>query len=383
MEKIEVVPTRPSETQLDTSKGTHLPLPFYKPINLMETIFKWQPMGKRVIINLPLVGDDRGFLFLIRCSPWIPYVPDVINQYNDPSIANRVLINFEAIVHDINWSDYSQILSSSDATRAGALITFRSDPGVSIVTHSAPPLISKLAEAYRYWRGGLEYRIRTKAGFTHAANLVAMPILGARTPCLTASPNIADVNSTPTPFNLRVPVIYKEKFSYLGAQANSFVNSDLSISRHMQIGYSYSRPTTCVDQFAEVANIINTRADSPILFTANAPSFQDYIGVGVRGTIDNASVGSNQIECEIEIRAAQDFMFGGENVFFNAPSDTSYAMIGTAYNNSRIGDTLVKDEPIVPRKYHNPWLTGASSFIQWDPVSQDPLYRVTGAYTYD
>lgn len=382
MEKPEIIQETPSETQLDTSKGTNISLPFYKTISLLETIFKWQPMGKRVILDLPLIGDDRGFLFLVRCSPWVPYYPDLVHLYPSHRIAGNVLMNFESVVHDSDWGFYAAQPGPLSDDNLRHLVGFTANPGIAIVTHSAPPLISKLAEMYRYWKGGLEFRFRTKAGFTHSANILMMPVVGARVPtiCMPFS-NTQNINMI-SPFNFRSPILFKEKFSYLGLQANSFMNMDLSMSRHMEAGWSYNLPFPYVDQFGNVANILNTEVTQLLSWSPNSPCFDNFIGIAMRGTIDNSSTGSNQVEIEIEMRASQDFMFSGENVAFNAASDSDYACFGTTASGSRFGTAITAGNTIVPRKYRNPWLTEAGvPFIQYN--EGDETYNATGNYTYD
>lgn len=380
IEQVEIVQTTPSESQLDTGKD-NMRLPFYKPINVIGEIYKWQPMGKRIIIDLPLVGDDKGFLFLIRCSPWVPYLPELAHMFNDTSIANMMAMNFDSIVHDVDWGGYAYMPATPTLLDMKTLLVHTNPRGVSIETHSAPPLISKLAEGNRFWRGGLQFRMRVKAGATHAANLVAMPILGARVPHLCWPTTDKSTEYQITPFNYKYPVFYKEKFSYLSAQANSFVNADLSLQRHMTLGYSYSKPHTYVDQFAIMSNALNTKETSIINWAPNEPRFEDFIAVGLRGTIDNSSVGTNQVEIELEMKAAADFAFGGENIYFSTISDMDFALNGTLPSTSSMGTIATPTTPILPRKYRNPWFAQDLTYISYDPDKKAYFPRTN--YTYN
>lgn len=40
--------------------------------DLDHYIKTWQPMGIRVIVNLPFIGDDATPIIFIRANPWIP-----------------------------------------------------------------------------------------------------------------------------------------------------------------------------------------------------------------------------------------------------------------------------------------------------------------------
>lgn len=375
-ETIEIIQNTNTESKLDTAKEGQLQLPFYKPVNVISQIYKWQPMGKRVVINLPLLGDDRSFLFLIRCSPLITYIPDLVNNFGSVA-ANRIALNFDSVVHDIDWAKKA---TDADTFR------FSKDPGVHIVTHSTPPFLSDLAYSYRYWKGGLQFRLRTRAGFTHNAILFTSPIYGSKM-------IVAPTNRSP--FNYRHPVVYKEKFSYLTSQGNSYTYADLSMTRHFEVGYNFMKPVPYEDTYArlnEVVTMANSADNAAPNKTPGALMFEDYIGVGLRGSIDNSSAGSNQIEFEIDVRAAEDFQFSGENVFLKTPSDSEYAMDGMGFSGSTYGTVVEPSKTttpnrILPRKYQNPWFTsdGKHTKVKWYQTTDetDGYYYSDETFTYD
>ena len=43
-----------------------------RPFGFEHLIHQWQPMGIRVTLNIPFVGNDRDYLFAIRNGPFIP-----------------------------------------------------------------------------------------------------------------------------------------------------------------------------------------------------------------------------------------------------------------------------------------------------------------------
>lgn len=354
MNTTEIVQQNPSETQLDQPNEQTPVNPIHRPIDLMSTIRKWNPTGIRVVCNLPLIGDDRGFLFLLRCSPYIPHLSNdeaAFSSVNSIAFAT----NLATVVHD---SDFAGVRGATSPTD---LWSFSRDPGIYITTHSAPPLISDIARSCRFWRGGLSFRIRSKASFTHSAIMFTTPLYGVK-PYYTPS----------LPTNARTFIPSKDKFSYLPYQANSYAYADLSMTRHFEIAYNYSKPTEWVDQGAIMALVANQAStgslgDVPRPYAKNS-WFEDYIGVGLRGSIDNSSSGTNQVEFEIDIKANDDFEFSGEHLYFNPLSDHSIAMHGllgnypvTTSNFGWIGSTAPADTMLTPRKYSNPQFSSGTT----------------------
>lgn len=346
----EIVPVTKPESELDQPKGASKHnTPILKTISLISTIYKWNPTGIRVVVNLPLIGNDRNYLFMIRCSPFIPNLANDAVWLNSAAFSNALSANMDLVVHD---TDDAYFASSSNTLLTRP--TFTTDPGVYIYHHSLPPLISELARANRYWTGGLKFRLRTKAAFTHNAVLFATPLYGTK-------PKISIAPAT----NNKYFVPYRQKMSYGSSQANSYMYNDLTMTRHMEMEYNYQKPFNYVDQFANMSTVLATYSGYivpngqgvPIQYTDGivVNHFEDFIGIGLRGTIDNSSSGDNQIMFEVDIAAAEDFQFSGETAYPKPISDDHIAFnANDALNIRQIGTAIPSGNYVTPRVYSNP-----------------------------
>jgi hypothetical protein len=346
----EIIEVNPPESEMDQPKAASITkTPLLKPISLIASIRKWNPTGIRVVVNLPLVGNDRNYLFLIRCSPFIPHLANDTIWLHNAGMANQLSVDNDLIIHDYDYKNFPK----PDGT-VKPMPQFDTDPGIYIYHHSLPPLISEMARANRFWTGGLKFRLRSKAAFTHNAVLFGSPIYGVKQipvvmPCT----------------NYQAIVPYRQKWSYGSSQANSYMYNDLTMTRHMEIQYSYQKPYSYVDQFGIIAqsignfkNSINadgTNITQGYLDGLGSSRYDDFIGIGLRGTIDNSSSGDNQIMFEIDIAAGDDFQFSGETAYANPVSDDALATRDLAILGiNRSGNRITKTSPITPRVYSNP-----------------------------
>lgn len=176
---------------------------------------------------------------------------------------------------------------------------------IQVTQHDMPPIISTIAQAFRFWRGDMEYRIRTVAGFATQGYTLAMPIKNAFVPI-----GIYDAYKVS-------PSIVRQDASYKSCMMNSYALADTSMFRHLEITYPYDYPTPYYDQFAWMsrrtapsANFVlggKTPVQNEELYISE-PHGDNFIAIGLRGNLAATQTGS-QIMFELEYRCSEGFQF--------------------------------------------------------------------------
>lgn len=262
--------------------------------DLNHFITTWQPMGIRIAINLPFIGDDATPLFYIRANPFIPYY-----QNRSPT--------------------YIYTLSNTFPIHLGSRNTslIADDLGIQVTQYDNPPPLAVLARSFRRWRGSLQYRIRTVGNFTQQAYLQAWPIYNR-------VPSVGIHNPYATN-----PILPLKDDTFMEGMLNSYVMSDLSFQRHIEVQAPFQYPIKYFDQYQWLARTVTPpdfEADTTtgkITVTSppdNSPTGENWIAVAVRGTIAAQTTG--QITFELEYRGGDDFQFADPFLLdtdFNAP----------------------------------------------------------------
>lgn len=242
-----------------------------RPFDVDHLMHQWQPMGIRVVVNLPIIGNDSDFLFLIRNTPYIPYYFPTNTSDTDNYIYR--LNNMRNVIH----GQYNTNMVVNP-------------PGVVITQYDAPPVLASLARSFRRWRGTMHYRIRTVANFTQQAYLIATVLKNRPI-------DVGKYNSWWTN-----PRILRKDDSFRESMLNSYQMGDISLLRHYELAVPYEYPT----QYYDMANWISNRGAGPYAIT-NEPHGDNWIAIGFRGAIAAQTTG--QISFELEYRAGEDFQF--------------------------------------------------------------------------
>ncbi|APG77944.1 hypothetical protein 3 [Shuangao insect virus 8] len=271
-----------------------------RPFNFMNLINQWQPMGCRVVLNLPFIGDDKDFLFAIRNGPFIPRFD---RTYKDAGLYNE---GGEASDLTINSFAFNNMRNVIHAKKKWSVPPENEKEAVYITYYDYPPVLSQLALMFRKWRGSMEYRIRVISGFSTQGYLFAG--------VLRNSPTYAAVFDQFKVMNS----VARQDDSYREVMQNSYIMSDTSMFRHFKIHVPYEYPSPWYDQFRWIGN----RSRPSELFEAggagdptkavnsiwNEPHGDNFIVIGMRGAL-NTSVNQAQISFELEYRAGEDFQF--------------------------------------------------------------------------
>lgn len=231
----------------------------------------WQPMGIRVKVNIPYVSDDGTPMFYIRFGPHIP--DHVALNQDDPWIywlANQFPVK----------------LGSEE-------VKYPSSPAVTVTQFDAPPPLAQISRMFRRWRGSMQYRLRVVANNTQQGYLITYPIKGEYVP-----------PSKHNPWQEGVPIIPKDS-SYKDGMLNSYVMSDLSFQRHIEVDMPYEFPNKFYDQFQWLSN----RTPQKDKLSAVEPHGDNFIAVATRGSLNTNGASTSQIYFELEYRAGEDFQF--------------------------------------------------------------------------
>lgn len=231
----------------------------------------WQPMGIRVRVAIPYVSDDGSPMFYIRFGP---HIPDFVNlNQDDPWIF---------------W------LANQFPVKLGSeQVKYDAQPAVTVTQFDAPPPLAHLARMFRRWRGSMQYRLRVVANNTQQGYLITYPVKGEYVP-----PTVHN------PWQEGVPIIQKDS-SFKDGMLNSYIMSDLSFQRHIELHMPYEYPNQYYDQFQWLANRTYIKDKG----SAIEPHGDNFIAVAARGTLSPNGATTSQIFFELEYRAGDDFQF--------------------------------------------------------------------------
>lgn len=318
-------------------------------ISILNWIYQWQPMGIRVILNLPFTGDDSDFVFAIRNGPYIPY--PYFNGYEDLDQAG-VKSNYPAPVSSFGYNNtravYLPYAQGSDYPDP-------SKPTHTLVHYDLPPIISTMAQSFRRWRGDMQYRLRIVAGFATQGYVIGTTIKNTFSPIA-----IYDEYKV-------APHIERQDISYRAGMMNAYTLSDTSMFRHLEITMPYDYPTSFYDQYAWLARrvcpSINFSYDTSAKkwtadegFLQDEPHGDNFLAVGIRGNLEAGAAGS-QIIFELEYRCAEGFQFA--DPFFPPthavdPLETSVDLERTIIIPNNVWDS---DGVTIPKKKNSSYQT--------------------------
>nr|WPV03044.1 putative capsid protein [buhirugu virus 17] len=334
-----------AENQIVSTTGTDIPEQPNQPqvamprqINVFNIIHQWQPMGFRVVVNLPFVGDDQNYLFAIRNGPFIPSRP--IHGHYDIGPTSDASGLFTQEIYSFAYNNMVPVVLSNDA---GTAYPDPSKPTISLTNYDMPPAIATFAQCFRRWRGDMQYRLRMVAGFATQGYVVATTLKNVFSPI-----GIYDQ------FKF-APSIQRQDISFRPSMQNSYAMADTSMFRHLELTMQYDYPTPYYDQFAWMAHrcvpgyyFNNSKAEGGItqrrIVNQFEPHGDNWIVVGIRGNLESSMAGS-QIVFELEYRCAENFQFADP---FFPPKTTSLPLSSIPKEERvyRVPDNLWKSDGV-------------------------------------
>jgi len=262
-----------------------------RPISFVSLIHQWQPMGIRVIVDLPYVSNDKDPLFLIRNGP---FIADWREQFFD---ASGGYLQFYAFQNMANVVLSSPTLNS--------LIIPKKFP-VHLNFYDSPPFLSQISKCFRRWRGDMQYRIRVISGFVTQGYIIVSPIK-----------NTVKYVSTLDPLNDLSYVVNTDTTSYRAMMQNAYVMADTSIYRHIEVTYPYEYPVPWYDQYQWMHNrlsaIVTDEGQGVIPNCFSEPYGDNWLAVSVRGALETTQP-TSQISFELEYRALEGFQFADPSI---------------------------------------------------------------------
>lgn len=267
-------------------------------VSILSWINQWQPMGIRVVLNLPFTGNDQDFLFAIRNGPFIP-TWDLDYSDNNPEGQSPQNPWFGDLI-SYGWNNMRNVILPASKS-----YQYPDKPSVYLTQYDYPPPLSTLAQCFRRWRGDIQYRIRVVAGFVTQGYVIATTLKNVFSPI-----GIYDEYKTS-------PILQRQDLSYRAGMINSYVPSDTSMIRHLELTMQYEYPTPYYDQYAWISRRISPRtlfrkSDGGGLTHAleinSEPHGDNWIVLGVRGNLAAGQEGA-QIGFELEYRAVEGFQF--------------------------------------------------------------------------
>lgn len=323
------VPSRPMPEQAMAQVPPSIP----RGVNFYSLLHQWQPMGIRVVVNLPFVGDDQSILFAIRNGP---FLPDHRHQIFSGSA------NFSC--HVFSFNAMNAVVQSIPG---GA--PYPKNWPVHISYFDSPPFLSQMSRCFRRWRGDMQYRIRVVAGFVTQGYIIIAPM--KNTPlALTVMDEYASsydlVNTDPT--------------SYRSLMQNAYIMSDTSFYRHVEVTYPYEYPTPWYDQFQWVANRVaiplNKEGTNITPSRIIEPFSDNWLCVFFRGSLEPTR-DTSQMSFELEYRAKEGFQFADPglppfNLSYPKESldlaNQSWATVKTIPSSKWTSDGIREITPVTP-----------------------------------
>nr|WAL01504.1 structural protein [Electric ant polycipivirus 2] len=273
-------------------------------ISMLNLIHQWQPMGIRIIVNLPFIGNDQDVLFYIRNGPFIPRWDKNYKATNPFKAWPKPDLPDDTTLRQYAWNNTKNVWlgKSFDKFNYG-------QSGVIMTQYDYPPILSTLSQAFRRWRGDMQYRLRSVAGFATQGYLIVAPYKNIFSP-------IGSYDEYAT-----YPAITRQDTSYREAMMNAYVMADTSMFRHVEVTVPYEYPAPWYDQYAWLARRVSpnsaavnatvTESDykTKMGFIVTAePHGDNFIAVMLRGKVETTETGG-QIAFELEYRAMEGFQF--------------------------------------------------------------------------
>ncbi len=357
IEEVETVVQAPKDVKEDAQDTAVLPPIQEAAITSPKSlIYKFAPMGRRVIVNAPFITNGLNALFAIRITPYSPpLVPYSAATGNNHWIYNSN--NTESVVHDPPY-----IL-----TVPGGNIDFFPplSNAITIVNYNSCHPLNMYASCYRHWRGSLKYHIRMNGSALTQGYLTAC-----------RGRNVNRVIGKYDQFK-RSPLLLRSTCSVNEFKISSYARTDAAGFRHLDltIPYEYQNPifdTLLWSKYRTDPTLcINGTPEAPVVLKStdeiSIPEYDDYIFVSASTELVN-SVSGGQLFFEIEIAAGDDFEFYTPLPMY----DTHFA--GIDYNMAWKGLQGTGPNPMSP-----PTNAGTGGGLVLPPYSRpDPLYTSDG-----
>lgn len=292
---------------------------------------QFMPTGFEVVVDLPFLPNGRDALFLIRCTPEImPIVP----LDNDWWVFQKNAYQF--VIHDVTAAEADNS-AISDIPQ-----------GIFINQIHDPPPLSILTANHRFWRGSLNFHVRTVGNFLQSGYLRTTKLRRVALPM-----GVYD--------RYAKCVVPQKQGSFIQqGNFNSYLRSDVTMFRHTEFTIPYERqtPTDMLEKRSAMFNaldVIDNQYDATNQTwrdgntTVVTDNFEDFIAVeavgGLAGNTQNA-----QLRFIIEIAAGSDFdvMTPLPLSDFSFAPQSKYFQQDGSIRQDAVHDSAIKIPDIIP-----------------------------------
>lgn len=241
------------------------------PSSLPLVLQKWQPMGIRVIVDLPYTPPDGSPLFAIRVTP---------TWYTPIELASTMGVNAAADFSE-SFNSLPVFLPYTGANQEYKIAESTTDTPVRVSYYGDPPPICRYSRIHRYNSGSLKYQVVMTPGSVTHGYFQASVIRGV--------PKPYKVNRV---FSLVPLNVYRPDFN---STYDNFVNIKPASEGFIEMNVPRVNATGRTD----------TALDMPGLFAEYDPNGYDYLMVYSKGTI--SSLSPTQMVFELNIAAGDDY----------------------------------------------------------------------------
>lgn len=283
---LSILPVPPMPEDSPSDNTTHL---IDTDIDFIHLINRWQPMGFRVVVDLPYVGDDSTPIVAIRVNPLIEPVS--------------------------LWMCSTAAAVSTEMTRTPIYpLPIQVDTlntSVTVTRYDHPPALSIAAAAHRFWRGSIMYRFRSVTNFVTSAYIFACLARGL---IATEVPRFDGTGASVPSNDLRNQVrwIPGVDVSPRRWMSNAYVMSDASMNRHLEVVAPFEYPVQFFDNYRHAFELNKRSNLNNEIVETNCPD--NFILLYNRGPITSPTPGA-QLIFELEYAPGPDFELSTEFAF--------------------------------------------------------------------
>lgn len=294
-ETVQELPDEPSEPIIEQPQASMaLNNAGFKIFSLMATIFTWQPVGLRVVIDLPSITDNVNPLAIFVANPLQMHPYYILRRFPLPGTTIGFLQNNLITAFTPNFYN----------------------PGVVFTWYGPPCLMAIFGMIYRRWRGPIKFMLRATGSFVNFGNVTMSPSYNTNIP-----PQVCELQY-PNATGAAPKAAILHSFGYSDSQQNSTVISDVSSQRHMQVEVGYNLSYPWFDQFQYFADCLPL--DTPALTNTmlagtRVGNFQHSCAVlsNLNTISATTSAGGNFIAYELYMAAGEGFEFSDRHVMPN------------------------------------------------------------------
>jgi hypothetical protein len=250
-------------------------------VEFLDTSIRYQPVGQRLVIQLPYITDDNQPILAVRISPFMG---------DSPISAARGGKN-------VYYTPFYPLPGNEHV--------IINKPAVYMVKYDHPPALHYLACAHRFWRGSIKYLFRCVSNFTVQGYMRCGVIKGTISQEIIT--DFSDIGNSLANTNRKV---WGCNDGNRRLTANAFVRSDLSMFRHIEVECPYENTEPFVDHYRWLSHLGDCMANSSVNQGSYMPP--DNFIILAAGSPLTSPVEGSQLIYDIEIAAGLDFQVATE-----------------------------------------------------------------------